>query len=152
MRIEETRRFPVPRKQVYDYLIDPGTWPLWLAGLIEVLDVEHAKWDEPGDRVQFVYRLLGRRVEGETLLQEIRPAQYARTHVQAPAVGTVTQEWFYSDAAEDSMTLRVVYETDEPTSFFGKAIDRTVVPRALERDLTGTMANLEGIFAVGPPD
>jgi len=152
MRIEETRRFPVPRQQVYDYLTDPKTWPLWIAGMLDVEDAETATWEKPGDRVRFAYKLLGRRVEGETRLQEIIPAQYVKVHTTAPSVGDLTQEWFYSDAGEHSMTLRIVYETDEPTSFFGRLINRAVVPQAIQRDLTATLSNLDAIFALGLSD
>ena len=152
MRIEETRRFRLSRKQVYDYVIDPKTWIHWLAGLIDVTDLDQARWEQPGDQIDLVYRLLSHRIETHIELDEIQPAQYVRFHATAPAVGTVTQEWFYSDAGETSTTLRVVCETSEPTSFFGKDIDPTLVPKAIEKDLKATIGNLEQILANGIPD
>jgi len=149
VRIEETRRFPLSRQQVYHYLTDPKTWPLWLAGMLDIENAETATWEKPGDRVRFTYRLLGRRIKGETRLQEIIPAQYIKIQTDVPTVGALTQEWFYADTGEGSMTLKVVYEIDEPTSFFGRLIDRTVIPRAIQQDLTATLSNLETIFALG---
>ena len=151
MRTEATQRIPIPRRDVYDYLIDPKTWIYWFASIIDVTDPDHARWEQPGDQINVGYRLLGRRVETQVRLDENQPAQYVKIHATTP-VGTVTQEWFYSDEGETSTTLRVVYETEEATSFFGKIIDRTVVPRAIERDLKATMSNLEQIFAMGIPD
>lgn len=152
MRIEETRRFPVPPQQVYDYLTDPKTWPLWLAGMLEVEDAETVTWEKPGDRVRFTYRLLGRCINGEFHLEEVIPAQYIKVHTTAPAFGTLTQGWFYSDAGEHSTTLRIICITDEPTSFDGRVIDRSVIPRAIQRDLTATLSNLEAIFSLGLND
>jgi hypothetical protein len=151
MRIEATQRFPMPRKEVYDYLIDPKTWTYWMAGILDVTDPDHARWEQPGDQINLGYRLLGRRVETQVELDENQAAQYVRVHATTP-VGEVTQEWFYSDTGETSTTLRVVYETDEPTSFFGKIIDRTMIPKTIERDLKTTMGNLEQIFTIGIPD
>ena len=151
MRTEAIQRIPLPRQEVYDYLVDPGTWAYWMAGIVDITDPDLAEWAQPGDKVHLGYRLLGRRIETEVELDEIQPAQYVKSHATTP-VGNVIQQWFYSDAGENSTTLRVVYETDEPTNFFGSIIDRAVIPQAIERDLRATMTNLEQIFAMGPPD
>ncbi|MDK1018425.1 MAG: SRPBCC family protein [Actinomycetota bacterium] len=151
MRIEATQRIPAPRRAVYGYLVDPDTWIYWMAGIIDISRSEHTTWTQPGDRIAVGYRLLGRRIEAQVELDEIQPAQYVKLHATTP-VGTVAEEWFLSDAGETSTSLRTVYETDEPTNFFGKIIDRTVIPRAIERDFKATMGNLEQIFAMGIPD
>jgi len=52
----------------------------------------------------------------------------------------------------EGFTTTVVMGTDEPTSFFGKAVDRMLIPRALERDLSRSLDNLTDIFAVGIPE
>jgi len=152
VRIEETRRFGLSRKQVYEYVSDPKTWTSWVAGLIDVTDLDQARWQQPGDQIALGHRLLGHRIETHLELDEIQPAQYARFHATAPAVGTATHEWFYSDAGESSSTLRVVCETGEPPRIVGENIDPTVVPRALERDLKTSIGNLEQIFANSIPD
>jgi len=40
-------------------------------------------------------------------------------------------------------------ETEEPTNFFGKTIDRMLLPRILERDLKQSLENLNDIYTVG---
>lgn len=152
MRKEISRTFPVPRKKAYDYLVDFHNWPLWYSGLIEILEPDTAAWAMPGDKVGFVYKLLGRRLEGECLLEEMEPAEYVKMTTSMPAVGETHFEWFYSDAGDDSVTLRAIMETEEPTRLFGKLIDKTVLPKFLERDLTSTFDHLEETFAVGIPD
>jgi hypothetical protein len=151
MRTETTLRISMARKEVYDYLIDPKTWTSWMAGLIAVTDPDNTRWEQPGDTILCRYRLLGRKMETQVVLKENQPAQYVKIHATT-SVGGVTQEWFYSDAGETSTILRVVYDTDETTSFFGKIIDRTMIPKTIERDLKTTMGNLEQIFTIGIPD
>ena len=47
--------------------------------------------------------------------------------------------------------MKAVLETkeDDLTSFFGKVIDKTMLPRILDRDLRGSLDNLEEIFVAG---
>jgi uncharacterized protein YndB with AHSA1/START domain len=151
LRVELTRTYPVPRKKAFDYLDDFTTWPTWYTGILEILEPDNAVWNTAGDKVHFAYRLLGRRLEGECTLTEVRDGELVKFTATMPMVGEVHQEWFYSNAGEDACTLKVSAETAEPTSYFGKVIDKMVIPRALERDLRHTLDNLEETFAMGIP-
>ena len=152
MRKEITRTFPVPRKNAYDYLVDFHTWPLWYTGVIEILEPEKAVWEKPGDIVRYAYKLLGRRMEGQVVLEEMDPAVYVKMMSTIPTVGESHFEWFYSDAGDDSFTLKVVMETEEPTKLFGKIIEKTLLPKLLERDLMSTFDHLDETFALGIPE
>ncbi len=152
MRVEIKRRLPVPSKKAFDYLADFRTWPMWYSGVLEIVDPDSAAWDKKGDSVRFAYKLLGRRLEGEAFLDVVEEAEYVKMHSTMPMVGEVSHEWIYEDVDEDEFTLVGIMETDEPTRVFGKLIDRMVVPKILERDLTTTFENLEETFALGVPD
>ncbi len=152
MRIELTRTFPVPLKKAFDYLDDYTTWPAWYSGMIEILHDDKCAWAKPGDEVHFAYKLLGRRLEGLCILEEMREYELVKLTSKMPAVGDVRFEWKYEEAGDESFTLNTIMETDEPTSFFGKIVDKTVIPRMLERDLRHTMEHLEDTFALGIPD
>jgi uncharacterized protein YndB with AHSA1/START domain len=152
VRVELTRTFPVPRKKAFHYLDDFATWPRWYAGMLEILEPDAAAWDDPGDKVRFAYKLLGRRIEGECTLEEVRAGELVKFTATIPMVGDVHQEWWYRDAGEGAFTLKVAMETGEPTNLFGKVIDKMVVPRILERDLRNTLDNLEETFAMGIPE
>lgn len=152
MRVDLTKTFPVPRKKAFDYLDDFRTWPSWYAGMLEIIEPDKALWSSPGDKVRFAYKLLGRRLEGECTLEEVREAEFVKFTATIPTVGDVHQEWYYSDAGDAAFSLRVIMETTEPTSFFGKVIDKMVIPRVLERDLRNTLDALEETFAVGIPE
>jgi hypothetical protein len=146
------RTYSVPRKKVFDYLNDFTTWPSWYTGVLEILNPEDAAWNKPGDKVRFAYKLLGRRLEGECVLDEVIAAELVKFTATMPMVGEVHQEWAYHDQGDGSVTIEVGMETAEPTSFFGKVIDRTVIPRVLERDLEHTLDTLEETFTIGLPD
>jgi hypothetical protein len=152
MRVELSREFPIPLKQGYDYLMDPNLFSSWRVGMIEILDPEHAAWNAPGDRFRFAYRLLGRRIEGECALDELREAELVRFTATMPGLPTVHEAWHYKAIDDNSFELKSVQETDEATNFFGKVIDRTLLPRVIERDLERTLDNLDDIFSMGVPD
>jgi hypothetical protein len=152
MRVELTREFPIPLKQGYDYLMDYKLFPAWRVGMIEILDPERAAWSKAGDGFRFAYRLLGRRIEGECVLDELREADLVRFTATVPGLPKVHETWHYRATGDDSFELNSVQETGEATNFFGKVIDRTLFPRAIERDLRRTLDNIEDIFSMGVPD
>lgn len=152
MRTEITRVFPVSLKEGFDYLHDFKLWPVWYVGVLEIIDPEKGAWDKRGDTVRFAYKMLGRRVEGEAIVDEMIDGELVSFTTKVSGLPDVHEEFHYSEVTDDSFKLTTVLETDEPTSFFGKTIDRMVLPRVLERDLRTTMDHLEDIFRVGIPD
>ena len=52
---------------------------------------------------------------------------------------------------EDRAELTVELETEEPTNFFGKVIEKTQVPQIYHRDTVRSLGNLEEIATVGLP-
>jgi len=151
MRTEIAKMLPVPLKNGFDYLDDYKMWPDWYVGMTEVLDPAMAQWVFPGDSVKFAYRLLGRRVEGVSTLDEKIDGEFVRFHSDVPGLPRVYHEFHYGTAGDEAFILKVVLETkeDELTSFFGKVIDKTMLPRVLDRDLRGSLDNLEEIFVAG---
>jgi len=152
MRVELSREFPVPLKAAYDYLSDWKLFPDWRVGMVEVLNPDTAAWSKPGDGFRFSYRMLGRVIEGESVIEEIREQEIDRFTSTVPGLGTVTETWLYRPVDDESFSLTVIQEGPEPTSFFGKIIDRTLLPRVIRRDLERTLDNLEDIFSMGVPD
>jgi hypothetical protein len=149
LKTELTREFAVPTKAAYDYLNSFRSWPAWYAGILEILDPEKGAWKAKGDKVRFAYRLLGRRVEGVAILEEKREGELTAFHTEVSKLPNVRYEYHYESKGTAACQLRVVLQTEEPTSFFGKAIDRMVLPRVLERDLRQSLDNLQDIFASG---
>lgn len=150
-----TRTLPVSLKQGYDYIDDYRTWPRWYSGMLEIVSpaVGHRSranaWSQPGDVVRFAYRLLGRRVVADMVLEERVPEETTRCTAHVPGLPDVHTTWRFMAAGEDLMTVSVAVRTDEQSSFFGKTIDRLLVPRTVERDLAHSLSNLEDIFGYG---
>jgi hypothetical protein len=151
MRTELTKTMPVPLKKGFDYLNDFKTWPDWYVGMTEVLNPAEAQWNIPGDRVEFAYRLVGRRVEGVSTLDDKIDFDFVRFHSDVPGLPRVYHEFHYGPAGDAAFILKVMLETkeEEPTTFFGKVVDKMMLPRTLERDLRGSLDNLEEIFVAG---
>ncbi len=151
MRFEETRTMPVELKKGWDYVNDFRRWPDYYAGFDHIVDPDNGAWDDVGDTVAFAYRLLGRIIEGVAVLEERDEGVMVKLVAKVPPLPDVTQEWHYTELA-DQFILRVVLETEGATSFMGRLIDGTLLPRALEKDLKRTLDNLEAIFEMGIPD
>jgi hypothetical protein len=144
--VEMTREYAADRKRLFDHLVEPSNWANYYNGMAEVLPYD--RFEEPGDSVTFRHRLLGRMVEGTSTLLELRPGEQIRLRVEVPGLPTIEHDWTYEDG-EHGTHLRVVMDTPPVDSFFGRAIDRFIVPRQLERDLARTLDNVEDLVAVG---
>jgi hypothetical protein len=144
--VEMSRDYAVDRKRLFDHLVEPSNWPSYYNGMTEVLPYE--RFAEPGDAATFRYRLLGRTLEGVSSLVELRPGERIVIRADVQGLPTVEHDWTYEDA-EEGTRVRVVMDTPPVDSFFGRAIDRFILPRQLERDLARTLDNVEDLVAVG---
>jgi hypothetical protein len=150
-RVELTRTFPVELKPAWDYLNDPHHWTDWFVNMLSVQDPD-VRWAEPGDSARFTYRLLGHMLEGECTIDERDAPTFISYTARIPGLPDVHHTWRHSEARGPLVTTTVVQETEEPTSFLGKVVDRMLIPRALERDLRRTLDNLDDMFSMGIPD
>jgi hypothetical protein len=149
-QITNRAEFGVNRKEAFDYLTDPRNWPLFYSNLNGLVgDVAHP-FAKKGDTATFLYSILGRQVEANAVAEEIVYGEKVRHTVSVPGLPDVHQEWVYTDTP-DGFAVDVTMNTEEATTFLGKAIDRYVIPRALQRDLENTLENIEQMFSVGIP-
>ncbi len=144
--VEMSRDYAVDRKRLFDHLVEPSNWPSYYNGMTEVLP--HERFEEPGDAVSFRYRLLGRTLEGTATLVEMRPGERIVLRADIAGLPTVEHDWTYEDG-DAGTHVRVVMDTPPVDSFFGRAIDRFILPRQLERDLARALDNVEDLVAVG---
>jgi hypothetical protein len=142
MRLELTRAFPVPLREGFDYIVDPGNWPAYCPGLIRVQP--GARWREPGDRTGVVMRLLGRPVELEMTLRVFDAYRLLEYDSVQRGLPEVRHERGFA-AAGEGFEYRLAVEF-EPRAGLRGAIDRRLVRRAVERALRRTLANLETQF------
>jgi uncharacterized protein YndB with AHSA1/START domain len=153
MRFEETREIPVSVKKMWDYGTDPMTWPVWYAGCTEIIDPETAAFGKVGDTVRVAYSVLGRRLEFPCTIEEYEEHKLVRFVTEMPGpLPRGHQTWRYTDLGDDRMMLEVVMEGEDSTNWFGKIIDRMVLPRIYQRDLKDSLDNLANIAAVDLTD
>lgn len=149
VRTDVTRTYPIPVKKGFDYCDDFKTWPAWYVGMSEIIHPEEGRWHEIGDEVRFGYKLLGRHVEGVATLEERREMELVRFRTEVPGLPVFHFAYHYREVDPESFEMMVTMETEEPTSFFGKTIDRMLLPKVIERDLIRSMENLHDVFAAG---
>jgi hypothetical protein len=152
MRVEEKREFPVPLKKMWDFTMDFKEWPLWYSGLIEVIAPETGAWEKEGDTVRIAYKLLGRRIEYTCTVMERTEHELVYFVAEPPALPPAHFYFRWRPVDENRVELAVTLETEEPTSFFERIIDRTLVPRIYHRDLIRSIDNLESIAIAGLPE
>ena len=145
-KVEMSRDYAVDRTRLFDHLVEPSNWPSYYNGMTEVLPYE--RFAEPGDAVTFRYRLLGRMVEGTATLQELGAGERIAIRTDVKGLPTIVHDWTYEDS-EDGTHIRATMDTPPVDSWFGRAIDRFIIPRQLERDLARTLDNVEDLVAVG---
>jgi hypothetical protein len=139
MRLELTRRFTVPLREGFDYIVEPGNWPAYWPGLIRVQP--GSRWREPGDRARVVMRLLGRAVELEMTLRVFDPYRLVEYDSVQRGLPDVRHERGF-ELAGAGFEYRLAVEF-EPRAGLRGAFDRRLVRRAVERTLRRTLANLE---------
>lgn len=143
MRIEHSHGLQMPVEYAFSYITDPANWTEFWPGLARVEQVED--WPNPGGRAQVVIRFLGREttlVMALTLYEHQRFVGY--TSVQKGLPNARHERRFEPTSAGCLYSLAVEYEPRPGPSGF---VDRFVLPRAIERTLRRTTANLERCFA-----
>jgi hypothetical protein len=145
-RVELTRRIGMDREDLFGLVVEPVRWPGFYNNMVSV--GESARFAQPGDRVGFEYRVLGRVVTGEARLVEIYPPARVGLEARIPGVLTSRQRWeFVPDGQATLVSVRL--ETDEVSDWFGVPVDRYVVARSLHADLARTLDNLSDLVASG---
>jgi hypothetical protein len=146
---ERSREYALDRHTLYRWLVQPPNWPRFYNSMTEVMPCE--RFQEPGDEVTFRYRLLGRTVEGTSTLLEWQEGERFVSRAEVPGLPEVKHHWTYEDC-EAGTRVTVVMDTPPVESFFGRVIDRYIVPRQMQRDLEHTLDTIDDLVAAGLPD
>jgi uncharacterized protein YndB with AHSA1/START domain len=138
MRIEASRRFPVPVREGFDYITDQRNWAEYWPGLVRI--EPGSRWSGPGDVTRIVVRLLGREVPLEMTLRRLDPPRLVEYTSTQPGMPDARHERHFEDAG-GGLLYRIAVEL-EPCGLY----DRTVVRLGIARALRKTLANLETAF------
>ena len=141
-----TRRIAMPRDDLFGLVLDPVRWPVFYNNMVSV--DEDARFTHPGDRVGFEYRVLGRLVTAEARLSEVSRPENVGLTTRIPGAAASRQWWTFRDEGQVTL-VSARLETDEVTEWFGAPLDRYVVARSLQADLSRTLDNLADLVASG---
>jgi uncharacterized membrane protein len=145
LTVDETIMIDRPRKEVWDYLLDPGNQTVWQSNLTEF----DADWEnEPaiGDRFRAEGKVAGRRIQWTAKVTDISRAEsWAFESEDAPF--PFSFRWTVDDT--DAGT-RVSVHGESPgfSGFFGKLAEPLVI-RMFSRDLQANLENLKAILEEG---
>jgi hypothetical protein len=142
--VTHSHQYATERKRLFDHTTDPDNWPSYYNGMLEVLPFD--RFEEPGDTVTARYRILGRVTNVEATLLERRPAELIHLRADATGLPSVEHTWTFEDT-DDGTRVTVTMQTPEVDSWLGRALDRLVLPRQLERDMRCSLDNLEDRLA-----
>jgi len=87
-------------------------------------------------------------------IEEISESDFfLRSVVESSALPTpVHQVWQHRPLADERVRFEVVFESEDPTTFFGKVIDMTILPGLWRRDLIHSLDSLDELAKVGLPE
>ncbi|MBT8198079.1 MAG: SRPBCC family protein, partial [Acidimicrobiia bacterium] len=131
------------------FVDDPKTWPTWYSGMTEILDSEDYAWDKVGDSVKVAYSVLGRQLDLTCTIEEHDEFKLVRFLCEVPdPLPDAMWTWRWTELGEDRLALTVTMEAEATTNWFGKIIDKMVLPRIYQRDLVASLDNLAEIAMV----
>jgi hypothetical protein len=143
--VEMSREYPVDMQQLYAYTSNPRNWPTYYNNLTEATG---SRFEEPGDTATCRYRILGRVVDVEGEVLEGTPGEHVRLVGRTKSLPDTEQDWRYEPTATGTR-VHVTLHAPEPESWFGRALDRLVIPRQFEKDLNRTLDNIGELIAAG---
>ena len=139
--MQVTREYGVGRAQLYDFVADPQNWAMYCNNL-DGVDVY------AGDRATVSYRILGRVLEVDAAVLDARPGRRFHIELRGSELPGATYDWKLEDAQVGTKAT-VTLEAEPVIEWFGVRVDRLTVPRALERDLTRSLENVEELIQLG---
>jgi Polyketide cyclase / dehydrase and lipid transport len=89
-RIETSNTFPVEREVGFQYITEPTNWPKFWPDLVDIPDLDRARWRDPGDSVRLRMRLAGRIADLRMTLDELSPPALVRYHTVQQGMPTVS--------------------------------------------------------------
>lgn len=143
--IVDTVYVHAPVEQVWTFLTDYGRYPEWQTNLIETKDFIGTP-GEVGFAYTFVYKALGRRLEGRfEVVQSERPRMLVeKGHMPGAGEARSTTEIQSTPDGETKVTFTMDYELG--SSFLAGLADKFVFERSIERDIRHSGENLKALI------
>ena len=138
-KIERTIAINAPVEKVFAYMGDPMSMLEYLPEMVEVKDVALTE-QGVGSRYRWIYKLVGIRFEGESVVTEFVPNRRRVSETRRGIVSTWTWDFESSDGG---MKLSLIVEYIIPVPVLGKLAE-AVVLRQQEAMTDLVLANIKG--------
>jgi polyketide cyclase/dehydrase/lipid transport protein len=137
VRIEASSTFSVEREAGFDYITDPTNWPQFWPDLVDIPDLDRAKWQEPGDTMRLRMRLAGRLTDLHMTLDQLDRPALVLYHTAQQGLPDATHERYFEPAAGGFTYRLVVSFTPRagPAGLFDRTLFRYAAARALRRTI-----------------
>lgn len=145
IRIELSRTFPVPVGDAFAFITDTRNWKVFFPNFVRLHDPERAKWDAPGDKATVAIRILGRIVDVNMTLDEIRKDERV-TYVSRQRGLPEARHERHFKAVPGGFEFRLIVAFDSRSGLAG-LYDRCAVKPAVAAALRKTIENLDSVFA-----
>ncbi len=122
-KVENSIIINAPVEKVFTYLDDVEKNVEWLPGMVEVKDI-HLTDERVGSHFQWVYKMVGIRMSGETTTTEYVPNR----RVVTKSKGGITSTWTFTfDAHNGGTKLTILVEYTVPIPVLGKIVEALVL-------------------------
>ena len=135
--IERSIVIKAPVKQVFSYVDEPEHLPEIWPSMVEVKEVKTLP--EGGHRFHWIYKMAGKRFEGETETLEFEPER----HLLRKSTGSFPSTFDWTFTPENGSTkIHVKAEYEIPKTLLGKLAEPFIV-KLNEREAELVLANLK---------
>jgi uncharacterized membrane protein len=142
LTVEESIVINRPRKELWDYFVEPANFPAWQSNTIE-FDTDWDTEPQVGDRVRHVVKLAGRKIRSVREVTEVTQGErISWTTVEGPFSSEST---FSFDDADNGVRFTILGATPGLKGFFGK-LGEPVVVGMFRRDLRASLEHLKTLL------
>jgi uncharacterized membrane protein len=141
--ISESVHVDAPVERVWELAHDCSRLLDWQTGIVEIKDCQ-GSIDRVGASYTFVYKALGRRLEGHAETTKVDKPRLIEIKLTAPGGGQGTSTARFEPAGGGTdVTFTLDYEL--PGGFIGDMANKLFMERAIERDIRHGNENLKAL-------
>ncbi len=139
-KVNKSILIKAPVEEVFSFMDAVERQPEWLPSMIEVWDI--TDWPGLGTRWNWVFKMVGLRFEGESLVSE-----YVRNErIVVETSGGIDSAWRWLFRPEDNGTrIDLTVEYNVPGFILGRIADRLVVEKLNERETESALVNIKAL-------
>lgn len=137
-KIEKSITINAPIKKVFEYFSKTELMPEWMPGMVEVKDIKHTE-EGVGSNYKWVYKMVGKRFEGESVTEEFIPEKKA----VVKTTGGINSLWTWNfEPYNDGTKVDVAVDYTIPIPVLGK-IAEAVILKQNAREAELALANIK---------